>query len=156
MDIYLNKSAINNVEVKEMEIRSKFNEHNVLLLILEMSKEVYEKNFDIFTKKDVSIEIKNNNENIFLGNVSEVIIEVDENNCYYVQIQASDLSFVLSNNHFRRIYQDFNISYKEIVEDVVSKFNLKYIISEKLNKKINRIFFQKEDDWAFLTRLYQI
>lgn len=151
--IYLNSEQINDVAIKELEIKSKINEHNLLLLILEISKQDFEKNLNLFLQKDIKIKINEDKEMLFNGIIREIITEQNESSSYYLEILASDLSEVLSNNNFKRIYQDFNISYKDIVEDVVSKLNLKYVVSDSLNKKIDRIFFQKEDDWSFLTRI---
>lgn len=153
MFINIAKNKLQEFKIKELEIKSIYNNHTHLALVIEITKNFFDKIEYIINNKNLEIEIKNNENNIFKGIISEFMIEKLENDAYFIQFEAFDFSYILSKNNHIRIYQDYNITYKEIIEDIVSKLNLNYIISDKLNKKIDRIFYQREDDWSFIVRL---
>ena len=98
-------------------------------------------------------EIKNKEQNIFQGIIKEVICENLSDTRVVIRLEAIDSTYLLDEECKNRIYQDTNISYKTIVEDILKNRGINYHISKSFDKKIDKIFYQNETDWKFLVRI---
>ena len=151
--VILNGLELKGLEILELEIRAKYNMRTNLLGIFEIESSEFNKLENNLCQKNIKFEIKNKEQNIFQGIIKEVICENLSDSRVVLRIEAIDSTYVLDEECKNRIYQDTNISYKTIVEDILKNRGINYHISKSFDKKIDKIFYQNETDWKFLVRI---
>ena len=151
--VILNGLELKGLEILELEIRAKYNMRTNLLGIFEIESSEFKKLENNLCQKNIKFEIKNKEQNIFQGIIKEVICENLSDSRVVLRIEAIDSTYVLDEECKNRIYQDTNISYKTIVEDILKNRGINYHISKSFDKKIDKIFYQNETDWKFLVRI---
>lgn len=152
--IKLNDKKIEFFEIEDLEIRSKFNRQDTLItiLILDLNKiKAYE---DILSDSNLTLKIFRGKNTYFEGILKSIETYSDEFK-YYIRLEAEDNSCKLNTlEEYSRIYQDNDITYSQIVEDVLKDKNLNYYISKNYERKIKGIIYQNEEnDWEFLKRI---
>lgn len=146
IEINVDNKKISNFAINSLNIKTKLNEHSRLDIII--------KSIDNFNIKSKDIELINQNIVIFCGRITKIKIHNLKDNEKIIEINAVSNSYemdILKNN---RVFQDVDITYKNIVEYIMKKYKLKYILSEKLNSNINKMYVQYfESDFEFLKRI---
>ncbi|VWL85325.1 hypothetical protein [Oceanivirga miroungae] len=143
MKIEIDNNELKDYTIDRFDISFDLNKHTELSLILRMDK----KNFDLDNK---SIKV----DNIFYGNIYEYKMAEYGYEGFYIEIMAYSLTKELDRNLKTRIYQDKEFTYMNIINQVMDEYNIKYICSEKLKKKINKVYFQDNiTDYEFLKRI---
>lgn len=97
--------------------------------------------------------VRNRGVNIFDGTLNEVMSDKNMDNKVTIRLEAFDNSKFLDENKKSRVYQDKNITYKNIIDDILKDSNISYVVSKKFNVAINKVFRQLETDWNFLVRI---
>lgn len=150
----LGNCLVEEFKLSELEMKSKYNRHTNLIMIFEVDLEKYKELKPNFYNPTAKLKIKNKGENIFEGVLFDVLSNKNVNNKVTIRIEAFDNSILLDENKKSRIYQDKNITYKNIIDDILKGTGINYVVSKKFNVSINRVFRQLETDWSFLVRLY--
>lgn len=151
MNIFISNNHLENINIEELELRNKYNNHQKLILILRLSKNEENK---ILNKESDFIKIENEGINIFEGNISEAIVEDIGYDEIIVRIEALNYSSELSKLKRTRLYQDTKITYSNIIKDILRDTKVEYHISKSYSQMTNRILYQyEESDWDFLVRI---
>ena len=84
--------------------------------------------------------VRNRGVNIFDGTLYEVMSDKNMDNKVIIRLEAFDNSKFLDENKKSRVYQDKNITYKNIIDDILKDSNISYVVSKKFNVAINKVF----------------
>ena len=122
-------------------------------MICEVNADKYKELKANFYNSKAKFKVRNKGENIFDGTLSEVISDKNIDNKVTIRVEAFDNSIFLDENKKSRIYQDKNLTYKNIIDDILKGSNISYVVSKKFNVAINKVFRQLETDWNFLVRI---
>lgn len=140
----------------EMNVCSKINEHSSLKLVLSIYSEDLFNNFDFVTERKISVEIRDEDKQLFSGYISNLkFYRIDGNK--KVEIEA--LSFSMKMDVEKRFisYQDINVNYRNIVDSINERYTEETlsITGDTLGNEIqNELIIQyAESDWAYINRL---
>lgn len=153
LEFELGDCLVKEFKLSELEMKSKFNEHTNLIMICEVNADKYKELKANFYNSKAKFKVRNKGENIFDGTLSEVISDKNIDNKVTIRVEAFDNSIFLDENKKSRIYQDKNLTYKNIIDDILKGSNISYVVSKKFNVAINKVFRQLETDWNFLVRI---
>lgn len=149
MKIKIDNKELKNYTIKKFELNSSFNRHAFINLELEL--------LDISQLNGKNIELMDS-VNFFYGLIYEKLLSRYAKDGRKAVIKAYSYSKKMDISKNFRIFQDENITYYEIVKEIMGKYKFKYIISDSLKIKTNRLYIQYEEtDFEFLVRiLYDI
>lgn len=143
--IFFENLEIKDYKIEKFELLSSENDHSSLHLDLHLKEEI-----NFFE----NIKIIYENENIFVGKVQKIEKITYSNEGKLLKVLAKSKSIILDGNLNYRIFQDEKITYKQIVEKIVSKYNLNFLISKNLDKETCKMYVQyNESDFNFLKRI---
>jgi hypothetical protein len=143
-------------QIKAMKIIQRINEHAYLYItaiLKEEEKDDYvkkvkaEEQIEIRTKEDPS-------EILFKGMIQHIQIQaIDE--VYYLEIKGVSNSFKADIKKEKNSFQDKNMTYKDMIQGIVSNYTGGGIIDKASNgKAIDQFIMQyRETDWEFLKRM---
>lgn len=141
MKIFVDNKQLSGYKIQQFSILSTLNTHSKLIIKFKISK------IETFYNKTIEI-VKD--KKIFKGKV----VFCEQLGSEDVEIIAYSLTYELDKIFNFRIYQDENISYKQIIDEIMAEYKINYSISPKLNKKIGRMYVQyMETDFEFIKRI---
>lgn len=158
MDLENLKIIINNKElniyIQELEIKNSIYNLPILNITLHILRKDIMFFKSLLYKENVEIRIDNKN-SLFKGNINKLEVIDNKEEEYIVKICSVSDIFKLTENKNIRFFQDTSITYFQIIEDIMNRYKIQYVISENLkNKKIDQILMQYlEDDFEFLKRI---
>lgn len=143
--IFFENLEMKDYKIEKFEFLSSENDHSIIYL-------------DLHLKEDINffenIKIIYENENIFIGKVQKIEKINYANEGKFLKILAKSKSIILDENINYRIFQDEKITYKQIVEKIITKYNLNFLISKSLDKATCKMYVQyNESDFNFLKRI---
>lgn len=153
LELELGDCLVKEFKLSELEMKSKFNEHTNLIMIFEVDSNKYKELKTNFYNPNSKFKVRNRGVNIFDGTLNEVMSDKNMDNKVTIRLEAFDNSKFLDENKKSRVYQDKNITYKNIIDDILKDSNISYVVSKKFNVAINKVFRQLETDWNFLVRI---
>lgn len=153
LELELGDCLVKEFKLSELEMKSKFNEHTNLIMIFEVDSNKYKELKTNFYNPKSRFKVRNRGVNIFDGTLYEVMSDKNMDNKVIIRLEAFDNSKFLDENKKSRVYQDKNITYKNIIDDILKDSNISYVVSKKFNVAINKVFRQLETDWNFLVRI---
>lgn len=139
--------------LKKMEITHQKNEHGRLKLCAVASLEKREEIFGTdWSRTDITV--MEGNERLFCGKIS-VLEYREENGILSVSLEGTGNTAVMDVEKKKRSFQNADMTYKEIVKDVLKgSENVKFIWKMEKDRKIGVPIIQYEEtDWEFLKRL---
>jgi len=137
----------------EMEIKHHRNEHGSLKLCAIINHTKKEEIFRMdWTGTDITV--LDGDTRLFCGQVS-VLEYWEENGLLLVKLTGLGKTFSMDVEKKKRTFQNIDMTYKEVVEEVIKKSeNVKFIWKIDENRKIGEPIVQYEEtDWEFLKRL---
>ncbi|WP_068268269.1 contractile injection system protein, VgrG/Pvc8 family [Caviibacter abscessus] len=141
MKILIDGKPLNGYKIQEFNILSTLNTHSKLIIKFKISKieSLFNKTIEIIKDKK-----------IFKGKITFF----EQTGYEDIEIVAYSLTYELDKITNFRIYQDEDVSYKQIIDEIMKEYNLRYTVSQKLNKKIGRMYVQyMETDFEFIKRI---
>lgn len=149
MKIKINGVDLKNYVIKNFNMTSSFNKHTLVNLELEL--------LDINQINGKSIELSDKT-NFFSGEVYHKLISKYAIDGKKAIIKAYSYSKIMDIKKNFRVFQDENITYYDIANEILKNYKFKYMISDLLKVNTNRMYIQyDETDYMFLTRiLYDI
>lgn len=141
--LFLDNKELENYEILSFSLSSKVNEHNILKISFISLVEIS------FAKE--LCYVKDNN--VLKASIKKIIQKKSKDKII-VEIEALSFSYSLDIVKKERIFQDEKLTYKEIIEYILKDYNIKYVISNNLNIKTNRLYLQyDETDFEFIRRI---
>lgn len=141
MKIFVDGKQLSGYKIQQFSILSTLNTHSKLIIKFKILK------IETFYNKTIEI-VKD--KKIFKGKV----VFCEQLGSEDVEIIAYSLTYELDKIFNFRIYQDEDISYKQIIDEIMADYKINYSISPKLNKKIGRMYVQyMETDFEFIKRI---
>lgn len=162
IEINLNNENISGFMIRKFEIYSNINEHCKLEIEFEITEEKKDKFESFVLVEDCKVEInvkRNNNKmkkiNLFTGQIIQSKFKVYGNNGYKFSFVAHSKSEMLDREKKYRVFQDVNMSYEEIINEIMKEYkNIKIIVNDGVKEKIGDIIVQfGETDYEFLIRI---
>lgn len=149
MKIKIDNKELKNYTIKKFNLNSSFNRHTCVSLELEL--------LDINQINGKNIELIDNS-NFFYGRIYEKLLSRYAREGRKAVIKAYSFSKLMDITKNFRIFQDENITYYDIATEIMKQYKFKYIISDSLKIKTQRLYIQYEEtDFSFLIRiLYNI
>ena len=166
ISVLLDEKKIENFEIKELVLKENMNEHQNLVLKLEVDDNERKKLEKIIQKEEVKIEIElsetngqNNKRKVFNGIIDYFeILEYGSYGCrILIKSFSKSIFFDRKNEKKYRVFQDKNLTFADIINEInkdyaEKKVEIKY--SDIAKKSINTFIVQfDETDWEFLTRI---
>lgn len=142
------------LKLQDINIEYKANEHGKLYLKC-LVDDTINCNNTINSEAEDEISVYNKVENKILFNgIVKSVKTTCTNNIYYMEIEALTLSCKLDEKLKSRSFQDKNMTYKDVVLEIIKGYNNYSYTFEAEDEKIGKALFQyKETDWEFLKRL---
>jgi hypothetical protein len=139
--------------LEKLEFVQKINNHSELTVSGILKKEEND-NFFLTIHIDSAITINKKGEPLFTGVVDDISIK-NESELYYVNIRALSYTCKMDIKKVCRSFQDKNMSYKDLVKEVIGDYEKSdYIYTLKENKNIEFPIFQHmESNWEFIKRM---
>ncbi|WP_067143249.1 hypothetical protein [Oceanivirga salmonicida] len=142
MKIVINGQELKDFNVLGFSLISNMGNYSKMTLTLELNK-----NINISNMCDIKVDN-------FVGKVYSYTLINYGVLGFKLELIAHSPLYLLTLNRKSRIYQDTNTTYKSIIIDIMKDYNLKYLISNNLSKKIGKLYFQDDiSDKEFLTRI---
>lgn len=154
VNLIVNNIELKDINVKELEISSRFNGCTKLLGIFQVPKKLSENFETLFDKEESIISIKVGDNNIFKGFVNEIIIQYNKYEKVFVRIESEDMTMQLRKEIKNRVFQDTNFKYSDLVNEIMKDYDVEYTISDEYATNISQLYYQcDETDWDFLVRI---
>ncbi len=142
MKILIDDKEILNYIIKKLEIKFGVSNHCELILEMDLKEEI-----NISFESDIKVDD-------FYAKVKKYRIINYGYQGVKLYVVAYSYTLLLDKQLKTRVYQDRNLTYSELVSNIMSNYKIKYIISTKLNKKISKIYLQDDiSDFKFLCRI---
>ncbi|MDR0266763.1 contractile injection system protein, VgrG/Pvc8 family [Paenibacillus sp.] len=147
------------IHLQHMKITKGINKHSTLTfsaIISEEKKDSYVNQTDAETSIKVVIQddVGKTEHCLFTGLVSKVRVNT-VHGVYYLHVEAISHSYLLDIKVKKRSFQNPNISYNSLINEVISSYkNADFIDTATAHKKTNTLIMQYEEtDWQFLKRM---
>ena len=149
MKIRIDDKEIKEYTIKEFKLSSEFNKHTKIYLELEIL------NLEKLQGKSIEIEDKTK---YFIGVIYEIYTSKFGIDGKRASIIAYSNTKKLDEVKKYEIFQDEDITYLDILTNIMKEYKIKYMYSDSLKVKTNRLYIQyDETDYEFLKRiLYDI
>lgn len=151
--------------IKKLKIKEKLNEHSEISItgILANDKE----NIDIFRKLAITDNLKIKGRRVVVKNKIEIEEEIDifygiitrikleqDGNLYNFELEGNSYSLMLDLKKKKRSFQDKNLTYRNLIGDIVKENKGNTIFMGDFSKTLDIPFIQyDETDWEFIKRL---
>ncbi|MBF4806808.1 MAG: hypothetical protein HXM47_09500, partial [Pseudoleptotrichia goodfellowii] len=164
IEIKLNGEKVNGYMIREFEINSDVNKHTEIKIVFEVAENSKSKYEEANQIEDCALEVnavKNGSEsqkiNIFTGQIKDSCFKVYGNNGYQYSLVGYSKSELIDRERKYRVFQDVNLTYEEIIMEIISEYKdkkIEVVMNKKVKGKIGDIIFQfDETDYEFLVRL---
>lgn len=145
MKIKIDEKELTNYIITKFALISEFNKHTKLNIELEM--------LDTSSINGSNIELIDES-SFFKGKIYDKLISKYAKDGRKALICAFSYSKLMDIEKHFRIFQDETITYYDIVKEVMKNYDFKYMISDKLKIKTDRLYIQYEEtDFEFLKRI---
>ncbi|TCO67914.1 contractile injection system protein, VgrG/Pvc8 family [Marinisporobacter balticus] len=143
-------------QIKKMKITQHINDHAYIYLTAILN-DADEDDYVKRVKAEEQIEIRIDGESseiLFKGSIQHIQVEAVEG-IYYLEIKGVSNSFMADVKKENRSFQDKNMTYKDMVQGIISNYAGGAIIDKaSKGKTIDKFIMQyRETDWEFLKRM---
>lgn len=89
----------------------------------------------------------------FVGYILSIEIEEHIQGCKFL-IELGDIGYEMDRIKRVRVFQDTSMSYKDVINKIITPYGFSYLSDEPLDQEIGQIIVQyNETDWEFLKRI---